>query len=181
MVVGYVLMNVAIMIMAIMTYASTSYFPWIIPECLPIGIHLREELGEWNRRIGRMEYMLTLLIALVLYFLVLFIAGQVMELNGWALENTLHLYLFTFICMIPSAYLAIAAGVKRAHDSGCSPWYALTPLIPVLFLNVITFVLFCAGCIFLFKDKGQEGVNEYGSNPNESYNQQVSLDDFPRY
>lgn len=136
---------------------------------------------SFTGRIGRMEYMLTLLIALVLYFLVLFIAGQVMELNGWALENTLHLYLFTFICMIPSAYLAIAAGVKRAHDSGCSPWYALTPLIPVLFLNVITFVLFCAGCIFLFKDKGQEGVNEYGSNPNESYNQQVSLDDIPRY
>ena len=136
---------------------------------------------SFTGRIGRLEYMLTLLIAAALYFFVMFAVGRIMVLNGWVIDSTLGLYLFTFGCMIPSAYLAIAAGVKRAHDSGVSPWYALTPLIPVLFLNVITFVLFCAGCIFLFKDKGQEGVNEYGSNPVEPYGEQVSLDNIPRY
>lgn len=132
-------------------------------------------------RIGRLEYILTLLLSIVLYVIVLFGTEAFLRTWGIMLDSPWQLYLLSFVCMIPSAYLAIAAGVKRAHDSGVSPWYALTPLIPILFLNVITFVLFCAGCIFLFKDKGMEGVNEYGSNPIEPYGEQVSLDNIPRY
>ena len=69
----------------------------------------------------------------------------------------------------------IVAGIKRAHDSGVSSWYSLVPLIPLFFLNIITFILFCAGCVFLFKDKGEEGVNEHGSNPTEPYNEQIRI------
>ena len=79
--------------------------------------------------------------------------------------------------MIPCVYLAFAAGVKRPHDTRVSRWYSLVPLIPLFFLNVITFVIFCAGCIFLFKDAGEDGVNEHGSNPTQPYAEQLQLEE----
>ena len=97
---------------------------------------------KFTGRIGRLEYSIMLVIAVVLYLLLL---------HG------------------------IVAGIKRAHDSGVSSWYSLVPLIPLFFLNIITFILFCAGCVFLFKDKGEEGVNEHGSNPTEPYNEQIRI------
>ena len=131
---------------------------------------------KFSGRIGRLEYVLTLVAAIVLYFFVVLLVGKIMEIKGWNLETQGELYLFSFGCLIPSAYLAIAAGVKRAHDSEVSPWYALTPLIPVVLLNVITFILFCAGFVFLFKDKGVDGINEHGSNPVRPYNDQLLFD-----
>lgn len=131
---------------------------------------------KFSGRIGRLEYVLTLIAAIVLYFFVILLVGKIMAMNGRYLETTGDVYLFSFGCLIPSAYLAIAAGVKRAHDSEVSPWYALTPLIPVVYLSIITFILFCAGCIFLFKDKGVDGINEHGSNPTQPYQDQLIFD-----
>lgn len=131
---------------------------------------------NFSGRIGRLEYVLTLAAAVVLYFFVLLLVGKIMESNGWFLETQGELYLVSLVCLIPSAFLAIAAGVKRAHDSEVSPWYALTPLIPVVWLNIFTFILFCAGCVFLFKDKGIEGINEHGSNPVQPYKDQLMFD-----
>lgn len=94
---------------------------------------------------------------------------------GSDIKDDFTIKLVTFICTVPSIYLAIVAGIKRAHDTACSPWYSLTPLIPVFFLNIVTAVLFVAGCIFLIKDKSMEGVNEYGTNPTRPYADQLAF------
>lgn len=131
---------------------------------------------KFSGRIGRLEYAITLVAAIVLYFFILLGVGQILQLKGIVIESQTGLYVFTIGCMIPSAYLAIAAGVKRTHDTRVSSWYSLVPLIPLFFINIITFVLFCAGCIYLFKDAGEDGVNEHGSNPTQSYAEQISLE-----
>lgn len=130
---------------------------------------------KFTGRIGRLEYAMMLVIAIVLFYLLLLIVGALLRANGFQLESETASYVFTMGCMVPSIYIVIAAGIKRTHDSGVSGWYSLIPLIPLFFLNIITFVFFCAGCIFLFKDKGEEGVNEHGSNPTEPYNEQIRI------
>ena len=115
--------------------------------------------------------------AIVLYFFILLGVGQILQATGNQIESETGLYIFSIGCMIPSVYLAIAAGVKRTHDTRVSSWYSLVPLIPLFFLNVITFVIFCAGCIFLFKDAGEDGVNEHGSNPTQPYAEQLQLEE----
>ena len=125
--------------------------------------------------IGRLEYSIMLVIAVVLYLLLLHGIGAILRVNGIFIGSVIGLYLLAYGCMLPSIYIVIVAGIKRAHDSGVSSWYSLVPLIPLFFLNIITFILFCAGCVFLFKDKGEEGVNEHGSNPTEPYNEQIRI------
>lgn len=126
-------------------------------------------------RVGRLEYALTLVIAIVLYFLVMVLMSNVLRLLGVYITTPAGIYIFTFGCMLPSVYLAIAAGVKRANDTRVSKWYALVPLIPLFFLNVFTFIVMCVGGIYLFKDPGEEGVNEHGSNPAQPYDEQIDL------
>ena len=86
-------------------------------------------------------------------------------------------YLVTLLCMLPSAYIAIAAGVKRAHDTNVSSWYSLTPLLPLFLLNIFTILAFVVGCIYLFKEAGEEGVNEHGSNPVQPYDEQLHFEE----
>lgn len=131
---------------------------------------------KFSGRIGRLEYVLTLLISVVLYFFVLLGVGQIMIWTDHTIDTEIEMYVFTIGCMIPSVYLAIAAGVKRTHDTRVSSWYSLVPLIPLFFINVITIVLFCAGCIYLLKDEGEDGVNEHGANPVQNYSEQISLE-----
>lgn len=130
---------------------------------------------KFSGRIGRLEYVLTLAIAVVLYFYILIGVALILQANGIDIETDLEKYIYSIGCMIPSLYIAIAAGVKRTHDTRISSWYSLVPLIPLFFLNIITLVIFCAGCVFLFKDAGEDGVNEYGSNPVQPYSKQLEL------
>ena len=132
---------------------------------------------KFSGRIGRLEYAITLVMAIVLYFFILLGVGQILQATGNQIESETGLYIFSIGCMIPSVYLAIAAGVKRTHDTRVSSWYSLVPLIPLFFLNIITFVIFCAGCIFLFKDDGEDGVNEHGSNPVQPYAEQLQIEE----
>jgi uncharacterized membrane protein YhaH (DUF805 family) len=114
---------------------------------------------------------------IALYFFILFVVGLTLGATGYYQEySKTELYMFSIGCMIPSVYIAIAAGVKRTHDTRVSSWYSLVPLIPLFFLNVVTFVIFCAGCIFLFKDAGEDGINEHGSNPTQSYEEQLNIE-----
>lgn len=131
---------------------------------------------KFSGRIGRLEYILTLIISVVLYFFVLLFVGQILRWTGHTIDNETEMYVFSFGCMVPSVFLAIAAGVKRTHDTRVSTWYSLVPLIPLFFINIITIVLFCAGCVYLFKDKGEDGINEYGSNPTQSYSEQLKFE-----
>lgn len=131
---------------------------------------------KFSGRIGRLEYVITLVMAIVLYFFILFVVGQTFHATDYTIDSETELYVFSFGCMVPSVYIAIAAGVKRTHDTRVSSWYSLVPLIPLFFLNVVTFVIFCAGCVFLFKDAGEDGVNEHGSNPTQSYVEQLNIE-----
>lgn len=136
--------------------------------------------ARWHKfsgRIGRLEYAIALVMAIALYFFILFVVGLTLGATGYYQEySKTELYMFSIGCMIPSVYIAIAAGVKRTHDTRVSSWYSLVPLIPLFFLNVVTFVIFCAGCIFLFKDAGEDGINEHGSNPTQSYEEQLNIE-----
>ncbi|MDE5652937.1 MAG: DUF805 domain-containing protein [Muribaculaceae bacterium] len=132
---------------------------------------------KFSGRIGRLEYVITLVAAVILYFFLVFGAGVFTEMAGIPNESESAYAVIGSICMLPSAYIAIAAGVKRTHDTRVSSWYALTPLIPLFFLNVFTLVICCAGCIYLFKDAGEEGVNEHGSNPAQPYAEQLQFEE----
>ena len=131
---------------------------------------------KFSGRIGRLEYVLTLIIAIILYFFVLLGVGQILIWTNNTIDTETGMYIFSIGCMIPSVYLAVAAGVKRTHDTRVSSWYALVPLIPLFFINIVTIILFFAGCVFLFKDKGEDGINEYGSNPTQSYSDQLKFE-----
>lgn len=137
---------------------------------------------KFSGRIGRLEYVLTLLISVVLYFFVLLGIGQILQLAGVTIESTVGIYVFTLSAMIPSVYLMLAAGIKRTHDTRVSVWYALIPVVVALCLmlgiipGIIPILIGIAGCVYLFKDAGEEGVNEHGSNPTQSYAEQISLE-----
>lgn len=143
--------------------------------------------SRWYRfsgRIGRLEYVLTLVISIVLYFFVLLGIGKILQVTGITLQSTVALYIFTLGAMIPSIYLMLAAGIKRTHDTRVSIWYALIPVVVALCLmfgmipGVIPILIGIAGCVYLFKDAGEDGVNEHGSNPVQSYSEQIRLDSF---
>ena len=138
---------------------------------------------KFSGRIGRLEYVLTLIISVVLYFFVLFGVGQILQVAGVTIESTLGIYLFTLGAMLPSVYLMLAAGIKRTHDTRVSVWYALIPVVVALCLmlgiipGVIPILIGVAGCVYLFKDAGEEGVNEHGSNPTQPYAEQIRVEE----
>ncbi len=138
---------------------------------------------KFSGRIGRLEYVLTLLISVVLYFFILLGIGQILQLAGVAIESTVGIYAITLSAMIPSVYLMLAAGIKRTHDTDVSVWYALIPVVVALCVmlgiipGVIPIVIGIAGCVYLFKDAGEDGVNKHGSNPTQPYAEQISFED----
>jgi uncharacterized membrane protein YhaH (DUF805 family) len=137
---------------------------------------------KFSGRIGRLEYVLTLVISVVLYFFVLFGLGKILQITGITIESTLGLYIFTFGAMIPSVYLMLAAGIKRTHDTRVSVWYALIPVVVAFCLmlgiipGIIPILIGIAGCVYLFKDAGEDGINEHGSNPVQPYSEQIRFD-----
>ena len=128
---------------------------------------------NFTARIGRLEYLLTFIISVILYFFVILIVGKFLQLSGTEITSQTGLYVFSFSCMLPSVYLLIAAGVKRAHDTRASSWFALSPILPLIFINLITIVIFILGFIYLFITQGEEDVNEYGTVPNQPFAQQI--------
>lgn len=117
----------------------------------------------------------------MLYFFVLFGVGAILQMAGIAIESTAGVYVVTLGAMIPSIYLMLAAGVKRTHDTRVSAWYAIVPAVVAICLmtgiipGIIPTILGVAGCVYLFKDAGEDGVNEHGSNPVQPYSEQVRL------
>ncbi|MDE7345179.1 MAG: DUF805 domain-containing protein [Muribaculaceae bacterium] len=138
---------------------------------------------KFSGRIGRLEYVLTLVIAVVLYFFVLLGVGQLLQAMGITIESNVGLYIFTLGAMLPSVYLMLAAGIKRTHDTRVSVWYALIPVIVALCLmlgiipGLIPILIGIAGCVYLFKDAGEDGVNEHGSNPVQPYAEQLNFEE----
>jgi uncharacterized membrane protein YhaH (DUF805 family) len=139
--------------------------------------------GRWYKitgRIGRLEYALTFLIAVVYYFLASFALGQFItclhNIGCYENQSMVIIYvLFLFVCVLPSIYLITAAGLKRVHDTHQKWYYATAPLL-VFCLNIITIVIAIAGFLYLFVIKGEDGINEHGSNPARPYSEQIKLD-----
>ncbi len=139
---------------------------------------------KFSGRIGRLEYVLTLLISVDLYFFVILGVGQILQFVGITIESNTGLIFFTLVAMIPSVYLMLAAGIKRTHDTRVSVWYSIIPVVVALCLligiipGLIPILIGVAGCVYLFKDTGKDGVNEHGSNPVQPYSDQLRYDDY---
>lgn len=90
---------------------------------------------SFNGRIRRLEYGLSNLIFLIVYFVIF----PYMQFGDVA-EKVLVLILY-----IPLLWFLLAQGAKRCHDKGVNGWWQLLPFY---------------GLVLLFY-KGDEGPNEY--------------------
>lgn len=93
---------------------------------------------SFNGRIGRTEYILSIII---LYAL-LMIIGNISEATN--LDNILII-----IYLIPANWFAFAQGAKRCHDRGNSGWFQLIPFYT----------------LWLIFAESKAERNEYGSAP----------------
>jgi uncharacterized membrane protein YhaH (DUF805 family) len=97
---------------------------------------------SFNGRIRRMEYGLSLLIYMAVYF-----AGFTI-ITSLGLEAVPNLILIVLL-FIPLVWFMIAQAAKRCHDRGNSGWWQLIPFY---------------GFWLLFADS-EPGANEFGYNP----------------
>ena len=98
-------------------------------------------------RIGRTQYLVTVLIACAIWVLSFIICTLV---DSDALQN--HERLILLLTLIPCVILIALADIKRSHDLGEDGWY-----------------IFKTSNINLFCKEGDEGLNAYGSEPLEPY------------
>jgi uncharacterized membrane protein YhaH (DUF805 family) len=103
-------------------------------------------------RIGRIQYLVTVLIACAIWVLSFMICSMV---DSDALQNQERLILL--LTLIPCVILIILAGIKRSHDLGEDGWY--------IFNAFTNFNLYCK--------EGDEGLNAYGSEPLEPFDDQI--------
>lgn len=133
--------------------------------------------GRWYTpvgRIGRLEYTLTIVAAVALYFALTWVMGVLIQTTGMSVSPQNGIWL-SIICILPPVYIAVVAGVKRTHDTRVPWWYALTPFLALFFINAVTIVICLFGFVFLFKDAGEDGVNQHGTNPTQPYSEQISI------
>lgn len=103
-------------------------------------------------RIGRTQYFVTALIALVLcvvlFFIVIAIVGPSAAQDNQAL--------IMLLCFIPAVALMFLASTKRAHDMSEDWSFALSSFL------------------HLYCKNGDEGLNAYGTEPLKPYEDQVN-------
>lgn len=92
---------------------------------------------SFNGRIRRLEYGISYLIYVIVYFPIIF-----------AIETNPEMAYLLFI-MLPLIWFLLAQGAKRCHDRDNSGWYQIIPFY---------------GFWMLFAD-GFPGKNQYGLNP----------------
>ena len=123
-------------------------------------------------RIGRIQYLVTALIAVglfgLLYYLLRFIFPTVDGPDGERNEA-----INMIISFIPAATLIILAGLKRCHDAGVDWWYALMPILLLFVTGLAVWVVGAAGLFFLFFQKSEVGLNECGTEPLKPYLPQI--------
>ena len=129
-------------------------------------------------RIGRIQYLVTALIAIALYLLLFYLLGYffptVYGPDGYEIKN---IVINTAISFIPAAALIILAGLKRCHDSGADWWYAIIPIMLVFITGLLPLMIGAAAFFFLFFQKSEEGLNEHGSEPLKPYLPQIEWQD----
>ena len=120
-------------------------------------------------RIGRLEYILTLLIAWVIVGIMYIVVNAYIEANGIFLYTDWDYRIYTGIVFGPSIALLVLAGIKRAHDAGSPDWLAYAPVAYIIWPNIFLLIFGILGTLYLIKDPSEEGVNEYGTNPSDVY------------
>lgn len=101
-------------------------------------------------RIRRTEFCLSYILYYILYIFMIIL-----------LKIGLHDSLTVIFIGIVEIFLAIVLllqGIKRCHDLGNSGWWILLPIYSPFWLMF---------------GKGDEGINEYGSDPKQSYKSQI--------
>jgi uncharacterized membrane protein YhaH (DUF805 family) len=101
---------------------------------------------SFEGRIRRLEYGLSYLISLILFFTFGLVSASITDSADT--ENT-WISISLFFMLFPVVWFLIAQGAKRSHDKGDSGWYQLIPFYRM-------WLVFAAG---------DEGTNEYGPNP----------------
>ncbi|NUY82428.1 DUF805 domain-containing protein [Flavobacterium sp. MAH-1] len=103
---------------------------------------------SFEGRIRRMEYGLSLILYIIVYYSLLF--GSGMLTGNPSTVGSIVL----FVVIIPLIWFMIAQAAKRCHDRGNSGWWQLIPFY---------------GLWLLFAD-GEYGENAYGPNPKNQGN-----------
>lgn len=124
-------------------------------------------------RIGRVQYLVTVLIAVALFYLICFYTGMLVGATVGASAISSNTTLIITICFIPAAALIIIAGIKRCHDSSAAWGYALMPIILLFVVGLIPLIIGLAAFFFLLIQKGDEGLNAYGTEPLKPYAPQI--------
>ena len=125
-------------------------------------------------RIGRMEYILSLLLALVAFGLMLGLVTFYMASNDITIETSWEERIFTWIVFGPSVAFLIFAGTKRAHDAGSPEWLAYAPVAYLVWPHLFLLIFGILGTLYLIKDPSEPGINEYGTSPSMAYDQQIN-------
>lgn len=116
-----------------------------------------ENYANFSGRARRSEYWYYLLANMI----VLIIAAAIDNVAGINFAPIPYgpFYIgYALLTIIPG----IALAVRRLHDLGKSGWFLLVALIPLIG-SVWLLVLFCTS--------GQEGTNEYGSDPKNNFDE----------
>lgn len=119
-------------------------------------------------RIGRVQYLVTVLIAVAVYLLLSYALAFFIS-RHFGPKNDL----ISVICFIPCAALIILAGLKRCHDAGVDWWYSIIPILLMFITGLVIWVIGAAAFFFLFFQKSVEGLNEFGSEPLKPYLPQI--------
>lgn len=126
-----------------------------------------------NGRIGRVQYLVMMLITVIVFYaLTFYISFWVAATTGTG-DIDKKILIITVIAAIPASALMIVAGIRRCHDSGASWWYSIMPIVLLFSINILTIVLGAGAIFFLFFQKGDEFVNNYGTEPLKTYKSQV--------
>lgn len=100
---------------------------------------------SFKGRIRRLEYGLSLIIYMIVFFIAEVMWESVIDSN---FEDTLLLLLYVILHIL-LCWFTWAQGAKRCHDRGNSGWYQLIPFY---------------GFVLLFGN-GEKGTNSYGVSP----------------
>lgn len=122
-------------------------------------------------RIGRVQYLVTVLIAVAFYLLLSFVLGLIVGMIFG--QDDFYILLVSIISFIPAAALVIVAGLKRCHDAGVDWWYSIIPILLMFASGLFLLVIGAAAFFFLFFQKSEEGLNECGTEPLKPYSAQV--------
>ncbi|SEP29811.1 Uncharacterized membrane protein YhaH, DUF805 family [Flavobacterium sp. CF108] len=104
-----------------------------------------ENYANFNGRARRKEYWMFFLAN----FIVSFGLGFIMGLLAPSLALIANVY--SLAVLVPS----IAVGVRRLHDTGKSGWFILIPIYNIILLAT----------------EGDKGVNEYGPDPKNEFDE----------